>query len=87
MTKDEAIEAIREYQKMVTLTAVALSMASISFGLHGPEIEEALEVDLFKQLDAKELTQAFSNYLTVLQNAIDGKLAPAVEQEWGDILE
>lgn len=87
MTRDEALEIIAAYKQVVLANSLEISLASLAFGLAGPDIEKALGLEgvLYKQLPAKEMTQVFSNYLTVLQNAIDGKLV-VVEDEWKEII-
>lgn len=89
MTKTEAIDTIKSHQRELAMLSMLMSLSGMEFGRQGEEIEKGLGLPvetLAKALNDAMWTTAMSDYLSVLQNAIDGKLVSEVDDEWASVV-
>lgn len=90
MSKDEAIKTVQQYMNELSALSMMMALAGMEFSRHGAAVEKALGVPeqaLAKALNDAIWTTAFSNYLAVLQNAIDGKLVVATAEDWAEVID
>jgi len=90
LTHEEAVAEITAYKNSVQLLFLLVATESMKFGIAGAEVEKALSLSegaLARALLEVRLLEVFSAYLTVLENATKGQLAPVtIDDEWSDTI-